>query len=72
MIRPGDKRDRVTVISEVDQRLRGVVQTLWATLPKDQKNFQQLETDLRRLVDRALRDFKEDIELSGDSDLFGQ
>ena len=56
-------RDAAAVISGVDQRMRSGLQSIWRTLPNDRKNWEELEKNFRRLVDRALRDFKEDMDL---------
>lgn len=49
----------------VDASLRQTLQILWAILPADKKNIHGVEAELRRLVDRALRDFREDAEHFG-------
>jgi len=56
------RKDGVVAISGVDQRLRECLQTIWLTLPSENKNIEELETHFHRLADRALRDFKEDPE----------
>ncbi len=50
-------------ISAVDQGLRECLQVLWLALPRERANALELEQNLNRLVDRAVRDFKEDLEL---------
>lgn len=47
---------------QIDQMIRQGVQFCWMALPKDRKNMDELETQIRRIVDRALRDFREDRE----------
>lgn len=62
MIRhPKNINDAATALSLVDQRVRDTLKTLWLSLPSDRKNWDELESNYRRLVDRALRDFKEDM-----------
>ena len=56
------QRDTIIAISEVDQRLRGCLQTLWHTLPREQVSLEELEGQIHRLVERALRDFREDLQ----------
>jgi hypothetical protein len=56
-------RDAAAVISGVDQRMRSGLQSIWRTLPNERKNWDELESNFRRLSERALRDFKEDMEL---------
>ena len=58
--RPSHQKDAAAAISGVDQRLRECLQVLWIALPRDRVNLNELETHFRRLVDRAIRDFKED------------
>lgn len=64
MIRkPMRERDTAAAISGVDQRLRDCLQVLWLALPTDKQNIEDLENHYKRLVDRALGDFREDLEL---------
>ena len=58
-----DRRDAAAAISGVDQRIRGCLQALWLSLPRDRANLDDLEDNFRRLCERALRDFKEDMDL---------
>jgi hypothetical protein len=44
----------------VDQTIRQAVQFCWMNIPKDRRTVEELEKQVRRLVDRALRDFRED------------
>jgi hypothetical protein len=46
----------------VDQSIRMAIQHCWMMLPDEKKNAAGLETEIRRLVDRALKDFKEDAQ----------
>jgi len=47
---------------QIDQMIRQGVHFCWMALPKDRKNADELEKQIRRIVDRALRDFREDQE----------
>ena len=49
----------------IDQMIRQGVQSCWMALPKDRRNADEVEKQIRRLVDRALRDFREDQEQFG-------
>jgi hypothetical protein len=40
--------------------LRQAVQLCWMALPKERRNADELERQMRRLIDRALKDFRED------------
>ncbi|WP_436717214.1 hypothetical protein U8335_09495 [Roseiconus lacunae] len=52
---------------EIDQQLRQAIQFCWMGLPKDKQNVDELERQVRRLVDRAIRDIREDFDqFSGD------
>lgn len=44
----------------VDHEIRQAIQFCWMSLPPDRKNVDEVETQIRRIVDRALRDFRED------------
>ena len=46
----------------IDQLIRQAVQWCWTALPKERRNARELEKQVRRLVDRALKDFREDNE----------
>ena len=45
---------------QVDQTIRQAIHFCWMALPKDRRNPDELETQVRRIVDRALKDFRED------------
>jgi hypothetical protein len=47
---------------QIDQMIRHGIHYCWMALPKDRKNTDELEKQIRRLVDRALKDFREDRE----------
>jgi len=64
-------RDVAAVISSADQKVRSSLQSIWRALPNDHKNWEELENNFRRLVDRALRDFKEDMDLFTPDDCVG-
>jgi len=49
----------------VDQLVRQAIQMCWMALPKDRKTSDELEKQTRRIVDRALKDFREDSEQFG-------
>lgn len=51
---------------QVDQLIRQAIQCSWLALPKDRRNADELEKQVRRIVDRALKDLRED------SDQFGR
>jgi hypothetical protein len=50
---------------QADTMLRQAMQFCLMALPKDRRNADELERQIRRLVDRALKDFREDSEAFG-------
>jgi len=52
----------------VDHMLRQAIETCWMMLPKESKTVAAVETAIRRLVERALRDLKEDAKAFGIGD----
>ena len=50
---------------QVDQMIRQGIHFCWMALPKDRRNTAELEKQIRRIVDRALADFREDAEQFG-------
>lgn len=47
---------------QVDQMIRQGIQFCWGALSKDRKNADELEKQVRRIVvDRALKDFRDDL-----------
>ena len=51
-----------------DHAVRGVIKSCWEILPEEIRNVDEVERQVRRIVDRALRDFREDFEEFGTSD----
>ena len=52
---------------QVDQMVRQALHFCWMSLPKERRTVDEAEKQLRRLVDRALKDFREDREAFGKS-----
>ncbi len=48
--------------NQVDQLIRNSIQMLWMVLPKEKRNVDEVERQVRRVVDRALRDLREDFD----------
>lgn len=46
--------------AQVDLQIRQAIQFCWMGLPPDKKNPDELERQIRRIVDRAIRDLRED------------
>ncbi len=45
---------------QVDQTVRQAIHFCWMALPRDRKNADELERQMRRIFERALKDFRED------------
>lgn len=48
--------------TQIDQQIRQAIHFCWMGLPKDKRNVDELERQIRRLVDRALGDVREDFD----------
>ena len=53
--------------SQVDHSVRQALQMCWMMLPSDKRNVDELERHFRRIVDRALKDLREDDQAFGKS-----
>ena len=51
--------------AQIDQQIRQAIQFCWGSLPKERRKVKELEKQIRRLVDRALKDFREDQKAFG-------
>jgi len=47
---------------QVDQLVRQAIQFCWMSLPPERQNADEIEKQIRRVVDRALKDFRDDSE----------
>jgi hypothetical protein len=45
----------------VDQSVRQAIQACWMALPKERRNITEVEKEMRRLLDRALANLREDV-----------
>jgi len=50
---------------QVDQQIRQAIQFCWMALPPDKQSVDEVEKQIRRIVDRAIRDLREDSESFG-------
>jgi hypothetical protein len=50
---------------QVDQMIRQAIQFAWAMLPDDRKTVMDVERVIREIVDRALKDLREDADKFG-------
>lgn len=62
-----DPEDTPTVMGpgHIDTNIRQTLQMLWMFMPAGKKNVDAVENEYRRLVDRAIRDLREDAERFG-------
>ena len=47
---------------QIDQTVRQAIQFCWMGLPKERRNPDELEKQIRRIVERALKDFRDDLD----------
>jgi hypothetical protein len=59
------KAMRECMLSHVDQSIRQAISSCWMVLPDGKRTFGTLETEIQRLVKRALKDFQEDAQAFG-------
>jgi hypothetical protein len=67
----GEEGDRFAEMfgpAQIDPMIRQAIQFCWMGLPKDRRTAEEMETQIRRMVDRALRDFREDRKAFGAED----
>ncbi len=62
---PGDRMAEMFGPAQIDHQVRQAIQFCWMGLPKERRTVAEVETQIRRLVERALRDFREDREAFG-------
>jgi ATP-dependent Clp protease ATP-binding subunit ClpC len=48
--------------NDPDQDVRHAIKSCWAALPEEVRNVNEVERQVHRIVDRALRDFRDDFE----------
>jgi len=57
---PNAKFAEVFGPGQIDQIIRQAVHFCWMALPKDRRNSDELESQIQRIVARALKDFRDD------------
>lgn len=60
-----DKFRKMFGPEQIDQQIRSAIQFCWMMLPDDKRSVDEVETQIRRLVDRALRDLRKDFDSFG-------
>ena len=48
--------------SQVDQSIRSAIQLCWMMIRPSERTPQELERQIRRILDRALKDIQEDLD----------
>ena len=56
---------REMAASGIDVSIRQAICMCWTALPKERRNADEVEKVVRRIVDRAIRDFREDSSAFG-------
>ena len=51
--------------NQVDESIRQAIHMCWMALPSAKRNIDEVDRQIRRLVDRALNDLREDSEAFG-------
>ena len=51
--------------NQVDQHVRQAIQLCWMMLPENAKTVDELEKQFRRIVDRAIKDLRDDAQAFG-------
>jgi hypothetical protein len=59
---PDDRMRDMFGPGQIDQVVRQAIQFCWMGLPKEKRNVEEVERQIRRIVDRALRDLREDFD----------
>ena len=52
---------------QIDRQVRQAIQFCWMAMPAERKNVDEVEKEVRRIVERALRDLREDYQSFGPS-----
>ena len=51
--------------TDIDSMIRNAVSMCWSVMPAETRTLQRVEAEIRRLVDRALKDMIEDAKAFG-------
>jgi hypothetical protein len=61
----GDRMRAFMGPGQVDQQIRQAIQFAWLSLPDDKRTVAEVERVVRKIVDRALKDLRDDGETFG-------
>lgn len=59
------ERFRRMAAPQIDQMVRQAISTCWMILPAERQNVDEVEKEIRRIVDRALLNLREDASSFG-------
>ena len=59
------KEYRDFMLPMIDQGIRSTIHAVWMALPAEKRTVDELEKHVRRVVDRAMRDLREDAAAFG-------
>lgn len=62
---PNERMAEMFGPAQIDQQIREAIQFCWMGLPKERRSVSEVESQVRRIVERALHDFREDREAFG-------
>ena len=57
---PMEKMAEMFGPGHVDQAVRSAIQACWMALPKERRNVEEVEKEIRRVMERALANSRED------------
>jgi len=60
---PEDAAERMAEVfgpGQIDQSIRQAIHFCWMALPKERKTVDELDSQIRRITERALKDFRDD------------
>ncbi|HEV2969136.1 MAG TPA: hypothetical protein VGY55_04040 [Pirellulales bacterium] len=57
---PMEKMSEMFGPGHVDQAVRSAILACWMALPKERRNVEEVEKEVRRILERALANFRED------------
>ncbi len=60
-----DKTKSMFGPGQLDWQVRQAIQFCWMMLPEDSKTVDELEKQFRRIVDRAIKDLRDDADAFG-------
>jgi hypothetical protein len=60
-----DKFRKIFGPEPIDQQIRQVIQLCWMMLPEEKRSVDEVDRQIRRIVDRALHDLREDFDSFG-------